>query len=142
MKSIFLTTAGLSAALFLAAAAGCGSGRLSGEYYAEARVAAGKEESRERGYSLTEMKAKLQASPQSIKLLPGGRYTWNTGSGVNEGSWRVEGETIVFRDDISRGIRIQPLLQTDRQWRLGPGGEIINDATFSRYNIEIVYRRR
>ncbi len=140
MKSIFLATAGLFAAAFLAA--GCGGGQLAGEYHAEARVMEGREQSRERGYSLDEMKAKLQASPQSIKLLPGGRYTWNTGSGVNEGAWRVEGETIILRDDISHGIRIQPALQNDRKWRLGPGGEIINDSTFSRYNIEIVYRRR
>ncbi len=142
MKSIFLAAVWLSAALFLTAAAGCGSVQPAGEYHAEAQVAPGREESRERGYSLAEMTAKLQASPQSLKLLPGGRYNWNTGSGVNEGTWRVEGQMIVFRDDISRGIRILPALQTDRQWRLGPDGEIINDSTFSRYNIEIVYRRR
>ncbi len=142
MKSIFLAAAGLSAAIFLVAAAGCGVGKMGGEYHAEARVAPGREESREPGYSLAEMTAKLQAAPQSINLLPGGRYTWNTGSGVNEGSWRVEGKTIILRDDISRGIRIQPSLQTDLEWRLGPDGEIINDSTFSRYNIEIVYRRR
>ncbi len=142
MKGIFPAIAWLFAAVFLAAGCGGGGGRLAGEYHAEARVAPGREESRERGYSLAEMTAKLQATPQSLTLLPGGRYNWNTGSGINEGSWRVEGETIVLRDDISHGIRIQPPLQTDRQWRLGPGGEIINDSTFSRYNIEIVYRRR
>ena len=142
MKSIFMAAAWLSAAFFLAAAAGCGGGQPAGEYHAEARVAPGREESREPGYSLAEMTAKLQDAPQSLKLLPGGRYIWNTGSGVNEGAWRVEGQTIILRDDISRGIRILPALQTDRKWLLGPDGEIINDSTFSRYNIEIVYRRR
>lgn len=132
----------LGALAFLAAVSGCGRGRLPGEYHAEARVAEGKTESRDPGYSLAEVQAKLRAAPQSLKIHPGGRFTWNTGHGVNEGTWRLDEKTLLIREDSSRGITIQPSLRSDRSWRLGPGGEIIDDRTFSRYNIEIVYRRR
>ena len=61
-------------------------------------------------------------------LNANGRYVWNTGSSKNEGRWRVEKNTIILRDDISNGIRIQPVLQSDRKWRIGPKGEIISNA--------------
>lgn len=142
MKNFLFAASGLFAALLLAASAGCGIGQPVGEYHAEVRVAAGLEESRERGYSLSEMKAKLDSAPQKLELRRGGRFIWHTGAGVNEGTWQIQGETIIIRDDISRGIRIHPSLQTDRIWRFEPGRVIVDDYTFSRYNIEIVYRRR
>lgn len=133
---------GIPTLAFLALlSAGCASGP-GGEYHAEARLAEGREESALPGYSLAEMRERLEASPQSLVLNRGGRFIRRTVSGVDEGAWRVEGDRLVLREDTSRGIRIQPSLQVERNWRLGPGGEIVDEGTFRAYNIEIVYRRR
>ncbi|MBN1863904.1 MAG: hypothetical protein JW808_03285 [Victivallales bacterium] len=113
MKRYCSAALSLASTLLLALAVGCGS-PIVGEYHAEVRLAAGKNESRERGYSLDEMKAKLQAKPKSLKVLSNGRYTLNTGTAINEGAWRVEGEILIAPNGISQDFQIEQTFCT--QW--------------------------
>lgn len=131
----------LMIAFYMVLLTACGS-RLTGTYQANVRLVTGQSESLEPGYSFAEMKAKIQNKPRTLILHANGRYVWNTGSSKNEGRWRVEGGMLILRDDISNGIRIQPVLQSDRKWRIGPQGEFIDSGLYQRYNIEIVYCRR
>lgn len=122
-------------------AAGCGIG-LSGEYLAEVRLMQGKEESKEKGYSLGEVQARLEKEPRTLVLESGGRYIMRFGTGANEGDWRVEGDALILRDDIANGVRVQAPLRADRRLRIASNGEIIDDGMYGRYNIEMVFRRK
>lgn len=129
-----LLLAGLCAVVFI----GCGA-RMAGTYRAEARQAAGKPESTQPGYTLGDIRQKLEDNPRTLTLLRNGRYSKD--NGANEGTWRVEGGTLILHDDRSQGVRIQPALQVERKWRIGSGGEIISTSDYGAYNVELVYRR-
>lgn len=126
------------------AATSCGSG-WTGEYRAEVRVApaaAGKSEVAEAGYTLAEVQARLAQEPRTLTLKRDGRYVMGFGDRSNEGAWRVEGNALILRDDISNGTPIVEALRLDRRLRLGDNGEIIDEGTYGRYNLELVYVRR
>jgi hypothetical protein len=138
---MFRAFAGFVAALTAIALCGCGRS-LSGTYRAEVHLMEGKQESSEPGYTLADVQEKLRQEPRSLVLRAGGRYEWHTGGGgLNEGKWRVEDSMLILRDDTVNHINIQPALQKDRRWRIGDGGEIINEGSYSYYNLEVVYRR-
>jgi hypothetical protein len=120
---------------------GCAGSRLAGTYRAEIRLMEGREESAEPGYSLAEVQARTAQSQRTLTLHSNGRFEWRSGETVNEGKWRVEGNTLILRDDTSNGNAILPVLQDDRRWRLGPKGEIINPGAYSHYNLEEVCTR-
>lgn len=120
--------------------AGCGS-RMAGTYRGDARLMEGKAESTEQGYSLGEVRAKIVGENRNLVLEGNGRFVWNTGDVINEGTWRVEGGVLYIRDDINDGRRIGALLQKDRKWSIGANGEIIRTGSYNRYNLEEVYFR-
>jgi len=120
--------------------AGCSS-RWAGEYTGDARLMPGKEETGTPGYTLDEIRTRIAGDNRSLTLRGNGRFEWHTGSAINEGTWRVEGDTLILRDDISNGNRIVPALRSDRRWRItAPGGFVT--GTYTAYNIEEVYTRR
>ena len=125
----------------LLAVLGCGQARVAGTYRAEIRLVKGKQESTARGYSLAEVQARGAQLQRTLTLHSNGRYEWRSRDSLNEGNWRVEGNTLFLRDDTSSGVAILPVLQSDRRWRLGDNGEIINEGTYAYYNLEEVYTR-
>jgi hypothetical protein len=120
---------------------GCAGADLAGTYRADVRLIEGRQESTDPGYSLAEVRARLQKEPSTLTLQSNGRYRWQNGNFVNEGNWRVEGDALILRDDISNGVRVQPALQKDRRWRIGESGEIVNEGSYGYYNLEEVYVR-
>ena len=120
---------------------GCGSS-LVGTYKADARLMEGRTESSEPGYSLQEVQATITEENRSLTLKRNGRFVWNTGDVINEGTWRTEGDTLYLREDINDGRPIGAALQQDREWRLGRKGEIIRTGSYNRYNLEVVYLRQ
>ena len=130
--------AGAMALLFLA---GCGMG-LAGEYGAEVRLIEGKQESDSPGYTLAAVRERLAEAPRSLSLQRNGRYVLRSGDSANEGTWRVEGDTLVLHDDTSNGVAIQPALQIDREWPVRENGEIVRAGSYKVYNLEEVYVRR
>ena len=127
--------------LFLGLLAGCGS-RMVGDYRADVRLREGKEESTEKGYTVADMTAKLKEKPRVLSLKSDGRYVYRTGDGSNEGTWRVEGDSLILKDDTSNGTRIVPALRMERTFRIGPQGELINEKSYSHYNLQLVFRRQ
>ena len=121
-----------------ALAVGCGS-PLAGTYTAEHRVIEGMSESSEQGYSLEDFRAKRPKDNPSLILNRNGRFEWNTGSVINEGAWRVKGDTLYLRTDINDGRPIGAALQLDREWRIGESGEIFRTDAFQLYRMEEVY---
>ena len=120
---------------------GCGS-PFAGTYEADARLLEGKTESTEPGYSLVEFRATLSRENRSLTFSNDGRFVWNTGDVINEGTWRTEGDTLFLREDINDGRPIGAALQRDREWRLGRKGEIIRTGAYNRHNLEVVYLRQ
>jgi len=119
---------------------GCGS-QLAGTYVGDARLLEGRTESSEAGYSLDEMRAKIAAEGRKLTLERNGRFTWNTGSAVLEGTWRVDGDTLFIRDDTYDGRKIGSALQKDRVWKIGGDGELIYTGRYNQYNLEVVYKK-
>lgn len=120
---------------------GCG-GKMAGTYTADARLIEGKTETADPGYSLTEIRDRLSRENRTLTLQSNGRYIWNTGSAVLEGKWRVEGDTLILRDDISNGNRISSAMQDDRKWIVNVIGETIYSGAYRSYNIEEIYTRQ
>ena len=118
---------------------GCAGANLAGTYRADARLIEGKRESTDPGYSLAEVKAKLQQNPRILTLKPDGRYRLQSADFVEEGTWKVEETVLLLRGDTSNGIAIRPALQEDRRWRLADNGEIVNEGAYGHYNLEEVY---
>ena len=118
---------------------GCAGANLAGTYRADVRLIAGKQESTDPGYSLAEVKAKLQQNPRTLALNSDGRYRLQSAEFVEEGTWTVEDDIIVLRGDTSNGISIRPALQKDRRCRLADNGEIVNEGSYSYYNLEEFY---
>jgi hypothetical protein len=83
----------------------------------------------------------LRAEPRSIVLKADGRYEMRNAEFVEMGGWRVEGDTLFLRGDISNGVHIQPALQEDRTFRLNAIDQIIDDGSYGHYNLELVYER-
>jgi len=125
--------------LCAALASGCGSG-IAGTYSADARLLEGREDLMEPGYSLADIRSRIGGGQRTLKLLRGGRYEWRTGGeGLNLGTWRVEGATLILRDDTVGGIQISPALRDDRIWEIRPNGEIVSTGSYNAYNIEEYY---
>ena len=118
---------------------GCAGADLSGTYRADVRLIEGRQESTEPGYSLAEVKAKLQQNPRTLALNSDGRYRLQSADFVEEGTWKVEESVLLLRGDTSNGIAIQPALQEDRRWRVTKSGEIVNEGAYGQYNLEEVY---
>ena len=131
----------LAGAMALLFVAGCGMG-LAGEYVAEVRLIEGEQESDSPGYTLAAVQERLAKEPRSLTLQRNGRYVLRSGDSTNEGTWRVEGDTLVLHDDTSNGVAIQPALQIDREWPIRENGEIVRTGSYSVYNLEEVYVRR
>lgn len=139
LRSLFCSTGAYL--LPVVALTGCAGADLAGTYRADVCLIEGRQESSQPGYSLAEVRAKLRQQPRVLTLHTGGRYEWRSGDFTNEGDWRVEGDALILRDDISNGIRVQPALQKDRRWRIGESGEIVNEGSYGYYNLEEVYVR-
>ncbi len=116
---------------------GCGSG-LAGTYKADARLVPEKTDTGEPGYTIDEIRARLAQENRELTLQRGGRFVWNTGSATNEGTWRVEGNTLILREDIYNGNSIGSALRKDRNWSISANDEIIT-GSYSAYNIEEFY---
>jgi hypothetical protein len=119
---------------------GCGS-QLAGTYVGDARLLEGKTESPEAGYSLNEIRANMAKEGRKLTLERNGRFSWNTGSALLEGTWRVEGETLFIRDDTYDGRQIGSALQKDRVWKIGSDNELIYTGRYNQYNLEVVYKK-
>jgi hypothetical protein len=119
---------------------GCGSG-LEGTYRGDARLMAGRQESTEPGYSLSEVRERIASEGRSLTLHDNGRFSHDTGTGLNEGTWRVEGDKLILRSDITNGNRVLPALQDDDEWQIGPEGELIRTGTYSHYGLEEFYTK-
>jgi hypothetical protein len=132
-----ITASAFAAALLVLV--GCAGANLAGTYRADVRLIEGKQESTDPGYSLAEVKAKLQQNPRTLAFNSDGRYRLQSAEFVEEGTWTVEDDLIVLRGDTSNGISIRPALQKDRRWRLGDNGEIVNEGAYGHYNLEEVY---
>ncbi len=117
--------------------AGCGG--LSGTYVGDVRLMQGRTESSEPGYALEEYRAKIAAEGRTLSLSRNGRFTWNTGSVVLEGTWRIDGDRLIIRDDTYDGRRISAVMQEDRIWAIGAGGELVYTGRYNQYNLEAVY---
>ena len=118
--------------------AGCGS-PLVGTYHSEISFIEGMTESSEPGYSLEDFESKRPRDNPSLTLNRKGRFVWNTGSVINEGTWWVEGDTLFLREDIYNGVTIGPLLRKNREWRIGDNGEIIRTGAYNLYHMQEVY---
>jgi hypothetical protein len=125
----------------LIALVGCAQATMAGTYQATVRVQEGKEESTEPGYSLQEVQAWIQDRPQSLVLGADGHFELRTEDRMQSGFWRVDRGMLILRADTSGGVAIQPALQQDREWRIGAGGELIDDSAYGSYNLEEVYTR-
>ena len=121
-----------------ALAAGCGS-PLEGTYIAEHRLIEGMTESSEPGYTLEDFQSKRPRDTPSLTLNRNGRFEWNTGDVINEGAWRVEGETLFLRTDINDGRTIGGALRMDREWWIDENGEIVRTDAFQLYHMVEVY---
>jgi hypothetical protein len=128
----------ISLACVMVLVAGCG---MAGTYKADARLVPGKAETGESGYTLDEIRARIAQGNRTLTLQSGGRFVWNTGSATNEGVWRVEGNTLILREDIYDGNPIGSALQKDRQWVIRNDNEIIS-GSYSAYNIEEFYSKQ
>lgn len=117
---------------------GCGTS-LAGTYTADVRLIQGKSESTEAGYSLDEVRTRVVGENCTLTLKGGRRFEWFTGDVLNEGTWRVEGDTLYLREDINDGRPIGAALQLDREWRIEENGDIIHAGSYSAYNLEVVY---
>lgn len=133
----YIAASALCAALLVLV--GCAGVDLAGTYRADVRLIEGKQESSDPGYSLAEVKAKLQQNPRTLALNAGGRYRLQSPDFVEEGTWKVEEGVLLLRGDTSNGIAIQPALQKDRRWRVTESGEIVNEGSYSHYNLEEFY---
>ncbi len=120
--------------------AGCGSG-LAGTYTADARLVPGKTDTGEPGYTIDEIRARLAQENRTLALQRSGRFVWNTGSATNEGTWRVEGNTLILREDIYNGTPIGSALRKDRNWSISENNELIT-GSYSAYNIEEFYSKQ
>lgn len=125
--------------ILLGLLAGCSP--HAGAYHAGARLVPGTEESQEPGYTLADIQQKLAEDNRTLTLESGGRFTWNTGSAVNKGTWRVEDGQLYLREDYNNDTYIQPALQKDRVWRVDPDGSLVNAGLYGAYNVEIVYTK-
>ena len=123
----------------LALVSGCSP--YAGTYYADARLIPGKQGSNEPGYTLADIQEKVAEGKRSLLLERGGRFTWNTGTAVNEGTWRIEGDTLYLREDKYNGTPIQAALRKDRVWRIDPDGSLVNEGAYSHYGVEVVYAK-
>ena len=117
--------------------AGCGN-KYSGEYTADVRPIEGAELSTKPGYTLEELHDKVAAENRRLVVKPGGRFVWHTGGLVNEGTWRVEGDAFILREDTYNGTSITPGLQKDRTWTIGADGEIIT-GSYEEHGLEECY---
>lgn len=123
--------------LFATLIAACGS-PYAGTYTAEVRVMEGREPTDDPGYTFEELSARVAEENPTLKLHGNKRFTWNTGSAVNEGTWRIDGGTLYLREDVYNGKPIQSALQKDREWAITRNGEI-NTGSYSAYNLELYY---
>ncbi len=123
----------------LLALSGCSP--RAGTYYATARLIPGHEGSNDPGYTLEDIQGKVSGGKRSLVLEGNGRYTWNTGSAVNEGRWRIESGKLYLRDDIANGVTLSEAMQLDRVWRADPDGSMVNDGSYSHYGVEVVYAK-
>lgn len=135
MRHLVLT----ALAVALLVLVGCAGANLAGTYNADVRLIEGEQESTEPGYSLAEVEAKLQQNPRTLTLKADGRYRLQSADFVEEGAWKVQEGTLLLRGEVSNGIPIQPALQKDRRWRVSESGEIVNEGSYSHYNLEEVY---
>jgi len=126
--------------LFAVALAGCGRD-LAGTYHPDVRLQEGKQESSDPGYTLADVREKLRAEPRSIILKSDGRYEMRDADFVEMGNWRVKGDTLFLRGDVSNGVNIQPALQQDRTFHVSALGKIIDEGSYGHYNLELVYER-
>jgi len=117
--------------------AGCGT-KYTGEYTADVRPIEGAELSTKPGYTLEELRDKVAAENRRLVVKPGGRFVWHTGGSVNEGTWRVEGDAFILREDTYNGTSITPGLQKDRTWTIGADGEIIT-GSYEEHGLEECY---
>jgi len=132
-----ITASAFAAALLVLV--GCAGANLAGTYRADVRLIEGKQESTDPGYSLAEVKAKLQQNPRTLALNSDGRYRLQSAEFVEEGTWKVEESVLLLRGDTSNGIAIRPTLQEDRRCRLAGNSEIVNEGSYGHYNLEEVY---
>lgn len=124
--------------VMLAVLAGCSP--YAGTYHADARLIPGAEESTREGYTLADYRERVSGGKEVLTLERGGRFTWNTGSAVNEGTWRVEDGTLYLREDTYNGTPIESGLHKDRTWRVDPDGSFVR--TRSADSIELVYTKQ
>ena len=87
--------------------AGCGR-ELAGTYHPEVRLQEGKQESTDPGYSLSDVRAKLQAEPRTIVLQADGHYEMRNADFVETGKWRVKGDTLFLGHGGLRVLGQQP----------------------------------
>jgi len=137
----FATTRGLLIPTLLILLGGCGAGMV-GDYRAEVRVREGEQESNEPGYTLAEVRAKLEKSPRLLTLHSDGRYMLRRGDSTNEGTWRVEEDTVILLDDTSNGVHIQEGLRREKRLQIEPNGDLVDKGTYGYYNLETVYARQ
>lgn len=116
------------------------SSPYAGAYRADVRVMKGREPTNEPGYTLEEVRARVREENRTLHLKKNGRFVWNTGDAVNEGTWRVEGNTLYLLEDTYDGTPIQSALQREREWTINAAGEIVRGG-YTQYNLEEFFYR-
>jgi hypothetical protein len=121
---------------------GCGR-NLAGTYSADIRLAAGKTESTAKGYSLAEVKQKLQSTYRRELTLNGdGTYSEKFAGRTNRGDWTRSGDVLRLNDTDSNGVAILPALQKAKEYRLVDGGREIVTDEYSAYGLELVFTKK
>jgi hypothetical protein len=132
---LLLTHAGLAAVLL-----GCGSS-LNGTYHASVEEVAPPKHAHP-GYSLAEVRAKLEAEPEQIELRGNGRFVLRrAGATIWEGKWRAENDRLYLRAEVVQGVAVLPQLQSDKIYTLRSGA-IVDEGRYSAYGLHLIYRRK
>ena len=119
---------------------GCGN-KLTGVYKSDVRLMEGKQESTEQGCSLAETRTRHHERNETLTLESNGRFEMRYADGSYSGKWRVEGESVILRDDTYKGRLIGEALREDRSpMHVTKNGEFIKDF-LTHCNFELVYRR-
>ena len=107
------------------------------------RLAPGKTESKEPGYSIAEVKKKLETTYRRVIVLKAdGTYDETFANRTNHGDWTRAGDELILNDTDSNGVPILPKLQKKKKYRLADGGREIITEDFGGHGLELVFTKK
>ncbi len=119
---------------------GCGS-PMAGVYLPKAYLHEGKEASDNPRYTPEAIQQRFEDENRVMTLNPDWTFSITYSGGSREGTYRVEGQTLILRDTHSNGAYIQPALQDDRHMEI-QGNNIAEPNAYHSYNAGVVYEKQ